>query len=568
MTAYLFILFTFTAAWAVVGFAAAVLFLKMRWNLVGGFCLVVFGWLPALCWSAAALFIAGSGQLPAKFFTIEGMLELGADLHTMAVAAGYSLGILLGTLVGFYPRTNEEGIRERRARSWPLWKTIVLTPLPLILAWGLFWLADVRAKDRLLDLRQQYQDYLAQQVDAAPNRSHDASSIHESIYIALMQDPLPDEVDIDFRDHTAQMLLPESEHLPTIREYCQRHEAFYDQLHEVVEQHGLKHHRWHRTVQRFVVLNAMLKIVDGDLASAEDDLRLLRHMGQHCLDEYRGDLFEYFSTEDLRGLLFQLMHASGQDIPGSVYEEMLTREEDWRWKIGRSMKRDIAQQVSGKVDSWLTEPEENGFSIFWQTAATRIVQQEHYPRVLAELEREMLYFFTDHEQRFTRFANSPFATMDPHHLPWRLTAAVDISVDLAIWQEIVGVASVAQQARDQTGQYPDWETMQTRVNEQLWAPEISLRYHTLRHRDTGELLLVVVRHPDHHWVGDNLALCLGPRAAEVYLQDFSGLAYRMNKDLTQGFWFEQALASGEDDNHTLHADDSTAGNPPGRPPQR
>ncbi|MBA2113524.1 hypothetical protein [Bremerella alba] len=539
MSAYLILLGLITSAWAIVGFSVAMLLLKLRWNLIGGVLLAFIGFILPMCVGVNALDQSGnhSGMRLRDATTIFGMLEFSYEVLLLVSVAGMITGVLAGTIVGLCPRTNDEGARQRNARSWTTWKLIVAGPLAMTVVSTLFFLADIRAKDRLAQFRDKHETFLDVQEEVAPRQQNGAAIVHDALLLALLEDESPDWILHDYRQMKNQpqpvlatirrndfdllkIFLPSFPHTQQVLDYAKRHEASFLNLRSKVLEEGLEYRHWDEEVARFTAVHALAQLQQGDVDSALNDLKLLRVMAAQTLDRRIEDSFSFVQIEEFRYLVFQGMLGKTTPVPDQAYDEMLTDVGDIDASLRRSLKRNTSQEIVRSIDNLLHEhPDERlDFAAIYQRVTERIIYQEHIPDCTHRLENEINQTFQSTTDPFVVTPGVAFPMLWNMNEAWLLTSQLSSHAYQAIQYrfkhhtrlELVKAVRMLQRERSQKNRFLTQQEFVIGATSSQLTSAIPLEYLTLHNPTTGKAEGAIVASPLHAQLDDYLGLYFGP----------------------------------------------------------
>ncbi|PQO31101.1 hypothetical protein C5Y96_12140 [Blastopirellula marina] len=539
MSAYLILLTLFAIAWAIVGFSIAMLILKLRWKLVGAVFLITVGIvLPAIVASFAFNPSKHRADLLFRYgVTIFGMLEVVYEFMIVTSCGGFILGILVGTVAGLWPRKDEEGNRQQSAKSWRGWKLVVAGPLVLTIACTLFFLADLRAQQRLASLRAKYQVILEVQEDVAPRLQNDAALVHDALMLALLEDDSPDWVlkaereakvqiqpvptKIDRRDYyLLKIFLPGFPQTSQVLEYVDRHEKEFLKLRSSVLVDGLEYRHWNEQVARFAAVHALAQIHQGDNDSALKDLQLLRAMATQSLDKRIEDSFTFVQIEEFRYLVFQAFLGHVSPVPDDVYQEMLTSIGDTNPSLRRSLKRQLSQHVVSSIDALLKEQtgQQRNFRETYRRMAERIIYQEHTPQCVVLLEDQINQAFDGSTDPFNVTLQSVFPAMWDLDEAWLMTSGFSSHVYLAVqirYQhngrlELVKAVQMLESQREEKGRFLTQQEFLSGITSNEFTSAIAIDYLTLHNPTTGKAEGAILAGSEHMQLHDYLGFYLGP----------------------------------------------------------
>lgn len=538
MSAYLILLGFFTIAWGIVGFSIAMLLLKLRWNLVGCVFLLAAGFGLPLIIVNYALIVSGeswSRDLTSAT-TIFGMLQLSYEVMVTVTSGGYMLGVLCGTAAGLWPVKDDEGNRLRRANTWTSWKLITAGPLALAIAYTLFFLADIRAQQRLAELRAKHQAILDVQEDVAPRQQNDAAPIHDALMLALLKDDSPDWVlaqegealskppvtsAADRNDYCLlKIFLPNFAHTSQLLDYAQRHEESLLNLRRSVLDDGLEYRHWDEHVARFTAVHALACIHQRDNDSALKDLQLLRAMATQSLDRRIEDSFSFVQIEKYRYLVFQAFLGAASPVPTGVYDEMLTSAGDTSQGLRRGLKRKLSQHVVVSVDQLLKERSwrHRKFRDIYMQMVERIIYQEHIPQSVARMENQINQAFDGSTDPFVSNPRTVFPTLWDKNEAWIVNSGFSYDAYLAVQtrygqnthRELVKAVRMLESQREEKGRFLTQQEFFAGITSSDFTSAIAIDYLTLHDPTTGKAEGAIVASPEHMRLDDYLGLYLGP----------------------------------------------------------
>lgn len=539
MSAYLILLGFITVAWAIVGFSIAIFWLKLRWNLVGGVLLIALVFVLPVIVGQLVLNEGEQhyGMRITSACTIFGMLEFASEVFTLLSLGGYLIGGLMGVVCGVWPRKDDQGNRQRNARSWNAWKLIAAPPVAIGLAAALFFLMDLRAKHRLGELRARHQAILDVQEEVAPRLQNDAASLHDMLMLSLMEDQNPDWIFAATRqsESTAASLppsigprnfellkifLPNSPHSQGVLDYAQRHEEEFLQLRDNVLNDGLEYRYWDERLARFTAVHALARLKQNDLDSTLQDLKLLRAMTNQSLDERVGDSFAFIKIEKYRYLVFQAILGTTNPVPDSVYDEMLTDIEDWGPSLRRGLKRHMSQQVVQSIDALLDgHPDERlDFETAYERAAERIILQEHIPDAVSRLEVQINQAFHPPFDPIKATPQSVFPSFWSLNEAWILRSNFGLygraAVDYQNWHyaryELIKAVRILQRERADKGRFLTQQEFLMEITSTEFTAATAIDYLTLHNPTTGKAEGAIIASSDHRTLDDTLGFYLGP----------------------------------------------------------
>lgn len=539
MSAYLILLAIFTIAWAIVGFSVAMLLLKLRWNLVSGVLILATGFaLPLIIVNYA--FISSGDRWARDLFEVTnifGMLQLSYEVMVLVSCGGFMLGIMAGTVCGIWPSKDDDGNRVRSAKAWTNWKLIAAGPLALAVAYTLFFLADVRAQQRLADLRAKHQDFLDVQEDVAPRQQNDAAQVHDKLMLALLEDQSPDWVltlkreaesakqsastQRRYNDYDLlKIFLPGFPQTSQVLEYTKRHEADYAKLRDSVLNDGLEYRHWDKQVARFAAVHGLARIHEGDNDAALKDLQLLRAMATQSLDRRIEESFSFVQIEEFRYLVFQAFLGNVNPVPEDVYQEMLTDIGDTTLGLRRGLKRQLSRQVVISIDNLLEDQPGQSHSLrgTYNRMAERIIFQEHIPQCVARLEVQVNQAFDGSTDPYNNKFWTVFPSMWDMNEAWLMTSGFSSHAFLAAQSryrhnarlELVKAVQMLEKQRDEKGRYLTQKEFFVGITSKEFTSKTPIDYITLHNSTTGKAEGAILATSDHVQLDDYLGLYLGP----------------------------------------------------------
>ncbi|QDU78292.1 hypothetical protein Pan97_53770 [Bremerella volcania] len=539
MSAYLILLALFAIAWVIVGFSVAMLLLKLRWNLVGGVLLLAAGFgLPLIIVNYALMEISSLRITSLyKLTTIFGMLELSYEGMVVASSGGFILGILFGLVAGIWPRKDDEGNRTRSANHWTAWKLFVAGPLALAIVCTLFFLADIRAQQRLAQLRDKHQAILDVQEDVAPRLQNDAAQVHDALMLALLEDDSPDWVLAEERQarsrpqivittverndyYLLKIFLPGFPYTQQTLQYAARHEDAFLKLRQSVLTDGLEYRHWDEQVARFAAVHALAQIQQGDNDSALQDLKLLRAMATQSLDKRIERSFSFIQIEQYRYLVFQAFLGNVSPVPEEVYEEMLTDVGDMSQSLRRGLKRQLSQHVVMSVDLLLKEQpgQRRSFRENYQRMVQRIIYQEHTPQCVARMETQINQAFDGSTDPYTNVPWVVFPSIWDENEAWLSTSGFIASAFNAVQVryrhnarlKLVKAVRMLERQRAEKGRFLTQQEFLLGITSQDFTAAIAIDYLTLHNPTTGKAEGAILAAPEHRQLHDYLGFYLGP----------------------------------------------------------
>ncbi|MHC2068871.1 hypothetical protein ACYFX5_15490 [Bremerella sp. T1] len=537
MSAFLILLSLQAIAWGIVGFGVATFCLRLRWNLVGGVLLISLGYCLPMAVGQIALALSGNHarmRLLDAIWVI-GMIEFSYEVMLLASCAGFLLGALVGTTAGLWPTRDNEGNRCRGALQWTPWKLVVAGPVALLMAWTLFFLADVRAKSRLAEIRTKHQAILDVQEDVAPRLQNDAAMVHDALMLAIMEDQQPDWVLAGYRQRAAErkqhvavsfydyellnLLAANYREAQTGRDFVTRHEEPFLKLRRSVLDDGLEYRHWDVQVARFAALHAIVQVEQNDLDSALQDLKLLRIMAMQSIDKRIEDSFVFVEMEDYRKLVFQAVLATQSPVPPAFYEEILKDIGDFGPSFRRGLKRQLSKKTVEMIDRLLNEGSqaEFRFQSWFQQAAERIIYQEHIPRSLPRIENQINQAFLPSADPIRANLQASFPSMWDLNEAWMIRSgfssyaysAFDYRARYYTREELIKAVRVLEQQRDEKGRFLTQQEFLSATTSQDFNPAASILYVTLHDMESGQAEGAVVYGKKHHLVSDGLGFYLG-----------------------------------------------------------
>jgi len=563
MSAYLILLCLFAAAWTVAGFCAAMLLLKLRWNLVGGILILAVGLGLPLVVVNYALIESGSSWARELWYvdTIFGMLQLTYEVAVMVSCGGYLLGILAGTIVGVWPKRDDEGNRQRSARRWSTWKLTAAGPLALGVALTIFCFADIRAQQRLTELRAKHRAILEVQEDIAPRLQNDAAMLHDALILSLLEDESPDWILAGVRQvenrtqpvptkirrndyDLLKIFLPGFAQTTQVREYAQRHEDAFLRLRYRVLNDGLEYRHWDEQVARFAMVHALVAIHEKDDASALQDLRLLRMMATQSLDNRIEESFSFVQIEEFRYLVFQAFLGNVSSVPDDVYQEMLTSAGNPSQNLRRGLKRQMSQHVVSSVDELLQKQPGQRFRIrdTFEQMAERIIYQEHTPNCVARLENEINQAFDGSSDPLVNTPRTMLPSIWTRNEAWlmrsgyaaHLYRAVQVRYQQSVRRELVQAIRMLESNRAEKGRFLTQREFFDGITSTQFTSAISISYLTLHDPTTGKAEGAVVATSEHTRLDDYFGLYLGPAIFPIVDETSPTLIIRANR--MSGTW--------------------------------
>lgn len=539
MSAYLILLTLFAIAWAIVGFSVSMLLLKLRWNLVGGVLLLTVGFiLPVI----VAVLAINHEKDPNAYifhygFTIYGMLEVTYEVMIVTSCVGFLLGNLAGTTAGMWPCKDDEGNRRRSANNWTTWKLGAAGPLVLMVAVILFFLADLRAQQRLAGLRAKHQAILDVQEDVAPRLQNDAALVHDALMLALLEDESPDWVleasrqydtivqpvptKVVRRDYDLlKIFLPGFPQTSQVLQYANRHEEDFLKLRQNVLIEGLEYRHWDEQVARFAAVHALTEIHQGNNDSALKDLELLRAMATQSLDKRIEDSFSFVQIEEFRYLVFQAFLGHVSPVPEDVYQEILTSIGDTTPSLRRSLKRQLSQHVVSSIDALLNEQtsQQHGIRETYRRMAERIIYQEHTPLCVARLEEQINRAFDGSTNSSNITIQSVFPTMWDLNEAWLMTSGFSGPAYHAVRtrylqnarHELVKAVRMLESQREEKGRFLTQQEFLSGITSNEFTSTISISYLTLHNPTSGKAEGAVLAADEHMQLHDYMGFYLGP----------------------------------------------------------
>jgi len=563
MSALLILLGLFLIAWAIVGFSVAILLLQLRWKLIGGFGLTVLGLMLPL---AVAVVVIRFGEQRSGLrlwdaTTVFGMWQYSYEVLLLVSAAGMILGAAVGTAIGLWPHTDDDGIRHRAAGSWTTWKLLAAGPVALTLTWTLFFLADMRAKGRLAEIRDKHQAILEVQEEVAPRQQNDAAIAHDALHLALLEDDSPDWILAADRQAKSQpqlvatayrrndydllkIFLPSFPHTPSVLDFARRHETTFLNLRDKVLQEGLEYRHWNESVARFTAVHALAQLQQGNVDSALADLKLLRVMQTQSLDRRLEDSFSFVQIEAFRYLVFQAFLGATMPVPDEAFDEMLADVGDIDVGLRRSLKRNLSQEVVRSIDNLLDQHpgERLDFEETYRRAAERIIYQEHIPGCTYRLEKEINRFFQPTADPLVSHPSQAFPMLWNLNEAWLMTSlfsssllqAVEYRYHHHVRLELVKAARMLQRQRSQKGRFLTQQEFLMGLNSPQFTTASPLEYVTLHSPTTGKAEGAIIACPSHAQLDDYLGLYYGPAIFPIL--DARSPSLTMRHNLYQGPW--------------------------------
>lgn len=539
MSAYLILLILFAIAWAIVGFSVSMLIMKLRWNLVGSVLVLAAGFgLPLIVINYALIenqtsFIRHFQDL----MSIYEMIVFSYEAMVIVSSFGFMLGIFSGIVAGIWPSKDEAGNRFRSAHCWTSWKLLAAGPVALAITLVLFFLADVRAQQRLAGIRAKHQSILDVQEDVAPRLQNDAAQVHDALMLALLEDNSPDWVldaerkagtvvhavptKIDRNDYDLlKIFLPGFQHTSQLLQYVERHEDTFLKLRGNVLDDGLEYRHWDEQVARFAAVHALTKILQQDNDSALKDLQLLRAMATQSLDKRIEQKFSFVQIERYRYLVFQAFLGKVSPVPESVYREMLTSIGDTSQSLRRGLKRQLSQNIVASVDTLLKdEPhEQTNLRETYRRMAQRIIYQEHTPKCVARIEVQINQAFDGTTDPFIAAPQVVFPSIWDPNEAWivnsgfasHLFLAAEIRFQQNTRLELVKAVGMLEKQRAEKGRFLTQKEFLTAVTSKEFTAAISIDYLTLHNPTTGNAEGGIVAAPTHMMLDDYLGFYIGP----------------------------------------------------------
>ncbi|MBI1248808.1 hypothetical protein GC197_13330 [bacterium] len=541
----------FSLAWVIVGYCVANLFLKMRWNLVGGVFLLVFGAVipTGLAWTAyyQSQFYE---QFPgALLLSSTGVLEYSFELLWTFSLSGYFLGTLVGTVIGLWPKKTSEGNYQRNAHNLNVWKLAISGPTALLVAWSLFLLADMRAQQRVKTIRDRHLAILQAQDEVAPRLMNDAARKHDALLLALMQDASPDWVlarnrslpELSKSDQRFQIVARPAHRWRTdqlsdvellkifdsgfsgtdqVKKFVRRHDSLFQKLRQSVLQDKQECHPWDIAVARYAAIHGLVELLEGKQSSALADLKLLRLMETQSLQNQNDDAMQFLEIEQFRFLLFQAYLGNVSPVPDEVYEEMLTDVGDIGPSLRRTLKRNLHQEIVNTIDEALNErnQEHPQFKGWFCSAAQLILYQEHLPASAQRIEEAVNATFL---QDFDPYTQNPWvafpllmkdqeAWLARGVYPYFLYQATYSWYDHHLSRDLVETIREVERNREKNGRYWTQAEFQKWMASSNWKPPVFFDYISLHETNSGPAVGAVVFRNDHKVLHDHFGLYLGP----------------------------------------------------------
>ncbi|WDI44475.1 hypothetical protein [Bremerella sp. P1] len=563
MSAYLILLALFAISWAIAGFCVSTLCLKLRWNLVGGVLLIVGGFILPMIIGSAALnqHDDRSGVRLSDALTIFGMLEFSFTILLLVSTIGAIAGVLVGTVSGLWPRIDDDGNRQRSARSWTTWKLVIAGPLALTITWTLFFLADLRAKGRLADIRDKHQAILDVQEEVAPRQQNDAAAVHDALLLAILEDESPDWILENYRQGKKQPLsaniifrrndydllkifLPGFPHTQSVLDYAQRHEDAFLELRRQVLREGLEYRHWDEEVARFTALHALARLHQDDLDSTIDDLKLLHAIANQSLDRRVEDSFSMVPIEAYRYLVFQAILGTTNPVPPEAYNVMLNDTGEVEPSLRRRLKRSMSQEVVKSIDYLLREQtaEQLDFKETFQRATERIIYQEHIPGCTDRLEKEINQVLEPSTDPFVAIPVLAFPMLGDMDEAWLLTSnysshmyhAIQFRYMHNVRLEVVKTVQMLEHERIEKNRFLTQQEFLIGITSPEFTAGTSIDYVTLHSPNTGKAEGAIVAAPSHRRLDDFIGLYLGPAIFPIVDATSPSLAIRSGQ--LNGTW--------------------------------
>lgn len=533
MTTFLIVLFGTVLAWSVIGFALAILLLKWRWNLVGGFLLTFFSWFPVLTITGVIGYSAWNGTLPARWFNLDELYYLGARSIELFSGSGFMAGMMIATFVGLWPRRDEEGKRQRWARTMPVIRIFVIGAVAIGLSWGLFYVADWRARSQLRKIREIYSAKLDDEDFLEPGKPRHSASAEEMLLLALLQDEDPtwttgsNEIPLmasispgrlspdDLRLLT--VFVPGSEKIDEIREVVKRYQDQLETLKIAVMEEEQAPRYWHPLLARLVTFDAMLHLFDDDLDTVLADLKILREMGRQLLSEGIDAPSEFHWIEFERVLIFQAVLGKHSPAPEAFYEEMRQEMPELRPCIYRNLVRVKNERIVHWIDELLSQPtaEDAAREHYVTAAIERMIWSERFPSEIAKIQQEVdAYYADDSTLLYTRFNTVSFPGFWNDYL-WTgggqffedLVRHTNLSFAHFTRRKMFQAAQEVESFQVSQGRYPtENEFQQMLINGDFPFP---LNLVPLRDRQSGKVVGVILSHRRHSNLKDQLGIYLG-----------------------------------------------------------
>ncbi|RCS52709.1 hypothetical protein DTL42_07685 [Bremerella cremea] len=544
MTVYIILLISFLLAWSLVGFALAILFLKFRWNLVGGFLLATFGWLPIVGLLGLLVFGIWTGKVSMSQIGLNEVELSQSENDYLASGIGFLLGMALGTFVGLWPRRNAEEKKERWARTWPLIRTFVAGGLAVLLAWGVFVLADWHASSKLKGLREKYAEQLATQEKLAPQQNKEAAAAHDDLLLSLMQEsrpvwrgnvtdfqPMKTKFPEGFLLPDTKLLrafVPGSKQINELRPLVDHYHEPLQQLPMLVLESDEQFQDWHPLVARLLAYDALVHLYDNDLDAVLLDLQLLRTMGTQLLDEQIDDCQSYQWFEFYRYLIFQAVLGKSSPVPADIYDEMLQPIPGLRLSIRRALKREMDESVVDWIDNLLAAPVVNNptFSYWRMAAIERILYAENLPLIIEKMEQELDQYYVDEAQTYTPFGSISFPGfyndylwLDVTDFTGKMVFQTNFSASHFQRYEMVKLARQVATFQQKHDRYPDDDECLRMLSDVQMQAGIDLISFGKKNSDETVGVLIFLRR--HHRLDDQMGIYLGDSFFRLvdYLQD-------------------------------------------------
>ena len=533
MTTYLIVLFGTALAWSVIGFALAILLLKWRWNLVGGFLLAFFSWFPVLMIAGVIAYAAWTGTLPSSWFDLEELYYNGPRSLELFSGGGFMAGMIIATFVGLWPRRNDEGKRQRWARTMPVVRIFAIGVLAIGLSWGLFYAADWRASSKLRQIRETYAAKLDEEELLALGQPRKHAAAQEMLLLALLQDEdlawttgsneIPMIAAISpqrLSPNDLELLttfVPGSQKIDEIRAVVERYQDELATLKTAVLEEDAEPSYWHPLLARLVAYDAVVQLHEDDLEAVLADLKLLREMGTQLLAEGVDAPNEFHWIEFERFLIFQAVHGKHSPVPKAFYEEMQQEMPGLRASIYRNLERVKNETVVIWVDEMLSRPtsEDAPHEHYVSAAIDRMVWSERFPSEIARIQQEIdAYYAEDSPLLYTRFdsvsfpgfwngyfwpGGGPFFEDLVHH--------TNLSFAHFMRRKMFQAAREVESFQVEQGRYPTALEFQQMLID--WDFPFPLTLVPLRDRQSGQVVGVLLSHSNHTNLKDQLGIYLG-----------------------------------------------------------
>lgn len=534
MTAFLIVLIGFVLAWSIIGFAFAMLFLRLHWNLVGGFFLLTFGWLPIVTWIGLLIYLQWSGQHWTRWYTLEGIYEVGPEGLNLVSAFGYLLGIMAGTFAGMMPQKSEERPRDRKARSWPLIRTFGVAGLAMVMAWTIFFLADWRARSKLKQWHADITSELKDSTEMISAEANDAAAMHDQLLLDLMQDTSPIWLGNTSGFHAMRQTRPQkfptqdttllraftpgSTKIEAVKAFVSRHQKAFNQLRSEVNANADEIHSWHPLIARLTAFEALVRLYEGDLETVLSDLQLLRILGSQLVDPRLDDCPSYQWFEYYRYLVFQAVLGKEFPIADAIYDEMLQPIPGLRASIHRQLTRRFNELAIESIDSILQAPEDDRWTLdeISMAMVVRIIYSTKLPYMVNRVKQQLDRYFRS-EDSYTepyspvwfsrpwyKFDRGTFYEFDlpEQHL-------VDFSAIHFMRYDLIRVARRVQGFKQDRGRYPTQDEFIALVPMDEYHDLAATTYVALADPDADAIVGVILFRWSHENLDDQLGLHMG-----------------------------------------------------------